>query len=154
MPIPKDRIIVVDVSWSWRAYRIYLYLTLLYLINQYKIILGKFRSIIHIIWASKWWDSLWHKKLKSTLLTFERRVWGYHYGVIAQLVERLLSMQEALGSTPSNSIFFIHPTLNSHAKFNTLLKLMCTIPLYSSTKIFYQQHFSPLLKSFQRNGIN
>lgn len=28
------------------------------------------------------------------------------YGVIAQLVERLLSMQEALGSTPSNSIIF------------------------------------------------
>ena len=30
------------------------------------------------------------------------------YGVIAQLVERLLSMQEALGSTPSNSIFLSH----------------------------------------------
>ncbi len=29
------------------------------------------------------------------------------YGVIAQLVERVLSMHEALGSTPSNSIFFI-----------------------------------------------
>ncbi len=33
------------------------------------------------------------------------------YGVIAQLVERLLSMQEALGSTPSNSIFFISYSL-------------------------------------------
>ena len=31
----------------------------------------------------------------------------YYYGVIAQLVERVLSMHEALGSTPSNSIFFI-----------------------------------------------
>jgi hypothetical protein len=30
----------------------------------------------------------------------------YRYGVIAQLVERLLSMQEALGSIPSNSNFF------------------------------------------------
>ena len=28
------------------------------------------------------------------------------YGVIAQLVERMLSMHEALGSTPSNSIIF------------------------------------------------
>ena len=28
-----------------------------------------------------------------------------HHGVIAQLVERVLSMHEALGSTPSNSIF-------------------------------------------------
>ena len=28
------------------------------------------------------------------------------YGVIAQLVERMLSMHEALGSTPSNSIFY------------------------------------------------
>jgi hypothetical protein len=28
-------------------------------------------------------------------------------GVIAQLVERVLSMHEALGSTPSNSIIFI-----------------------------------------------
>ena len=28
------------------------------------------------------------------------------YGVIAQLVERMLSMHEALGSTPSNSTFF------------------------------------------------
>ena len=30
-----------------------------------------------------------------------------HHGVIAQLVERVLSMHEALGSTPSNSIFLI-----------------------------------------------
>ena len=29
-------------------------------------------------------------------------------GVIAQLVERMLSMHEALGSTPSNSIFYIN----------------------------------------------
>ena len=36
------------------------------------------------------------------MITYEQ------YGVIAQLVERLLSMQEALGSTPSNSIIFIY----------------------------------------------
>jgi len=30
-----------------------------------------------------------------------------HVGGRAQLVERVLSMHEALGSTPSNSIFFI-----------------------------------------------
>jgi hypothetical protein len=35
------------------------------------------------------------------------RVKGEQYhGVIAQLVERVLSMHEALGSTPSNSIFY------------------------------------------------
>ncbi len=33
----------------------------------------------------------------------------YHHGVIAQLVERVLSMHEALGSTPSNSIFLLLP---------------------------------------------
>ena len=137
-PNPNPRIIAVDVSWSWQAYQIYLYLTLLYLINKYKIILGKFRSIHYM---SKEMMGLRNRKLRSTLLTFDRRVWSYHYGVIAQLVERLLSMQEALGSTPSNSIFFIHATLNFYAKFKALLILMCTLLICSSTKIFYHQHF-------------
>ena len=37
-----------------------------------------------------------------------------HHGVIAQLVERVLSMHEALGSTPSNSIFFIFQLLKTY----------------------------------------
>ena len=40
------------------------------------------------------------------LLIFSYWMLNERYGVIAQLVERLLSMQEALGSTPSNSIIF------------------------------------------------
>jgi hypothetical protein len=44
-----------------------------------------------------------------------------HYGVIAQLVERVLSMHEALGSTPSNSIFLILRFRSTQAPNNLLL---------------------------------
>jgi hypothetical protein len=44
-----------------------------------------------------------------------------HYGVIAQLVERVLSMHEALGSTPSNSIFLILRFGSTQAPNNLLL---------------------------------
>ena len=52
----------------------------------------------------------------------------YHYGVIAQLVERVLSMHEALGSTPSNSIFFI--LFFTHSKSTKLFNSSFPFLLY------------------------
>jgi hypothetical protein len=41
----------------------------------------------------------------------------YNLGTVAQLVERLVRIQEARGSTPLCSIFFIEQTLNEVMKF-------------------------------------
>jgi hypothetical protein len=42
----------------------------------------------------------------------------YLIGVVAQLVERLICIQEAWGSTPHNSIF-LTSTKNTHSPFHT-----------------------------------
>ena len=53
-------------------------------------------------------NNIGKNKTKQMCLINVQMITYEQYGVIAQLVERLLSMQEALGSTPSNSIIFIY----------------------------------------------
>jgi hypothetical protein len=58
-------------------------------------------------------------------------------GVIAQLVERVLSMHEALGSTPSNSIIFLYIY-----KLDIFNKLFIKLFYYN---LFYQKN---IIKEF------
>ena len=59
-----------------------------------------------------------------------------YYGVVAQLVERVLSMHEALGSTPSNSIIFI------------IITYGFTITMAERTHRFHYMHSSPRTTCF------
>jgi hypothetical protein len=62
---------------------------------------------VDMMMGSSWLDR------RARCVICGRRGGRYHHGVIAQLVERVLSMHEALGSTPSNSIFLLsHLTLH------------------------------------------